>query len=162
MITISYHLKTWHCQYVTGLGYGPINTSVTAITQRNLPGKSKLAATVELIGSIVGFIISPYMVRLLVNEYGWRWALRFHGIIGVNLAVITWIMRTPVKTTAKDATPLFRKKLVKNFHGFLKLFTNVQFMIALVSHILFAVLAYYTVNTVLLLYLSAAFTLLAR
>ena len=45
-------------------------------------------------------------------------------------------MRTPVKTSSNDATPSFRKKVVKNFQGFLKLFTKVQFMIAQVSNIL--------------------------
>ena len=124
------------CLPVAGCGAACMASSVTVIMQRNMPGKSALSSNLELIGNSFGIIVSPIVIQFLVDQYGWRWAMRYHSIIGVNLAIIAWILRTPSSVSADKAKLSFCRKFASNMKGLRHLFTNGLFLTAILSNIL--------------------------
>ena len=117
-----------------------INIAVVVITQHNFPGKPALAANFEMLGASLSTAVAPLITQFLVDQYGWRWAMRYHGIIGVNLAVVSWIMRTPQKPeSATDSKLSFCQKMSSTFKGLLQLFTSVLFVLAALSECLYLI-----------------------
>ena len=121
-----------------GTGNACMSSSVTVITQRNFPKLSALASNLESIGGSLGIMLSPLLIFLLIQQYGWRWAMRFHAIIGLNIAVVSWILRTPkVVQSARDQNLTFVRKFIVNIKNLSLMFGDMDYVIGLISHILF-------------------------
>ena len=89
-------------------------------------------------GASVGIMLTPLLILFLIQQYGWRWAMRFHALIALNIAVISWIMRVPIPDeTAKKANQTFGRKIINNIKSLFLMFTDFYFVVALISHLLF-------------------------
>ena len=131
---------------VSGCGNACIDSAITVITQHSFRGKSHLASNLDLIGASLAFMISPVAIQALVDEYGWRWTMRLHAVLGLNMAAIAWLMRTPKSRTASQskqdestnqAQKSSAQRFLDNMKGILTLCTNIPFMLATLSNVFY-------------------------
>ena len=125
---------------LSGIGNACVASSITVIIQRSFPAHSALAAALELIGASVGIILSPLVIYYLIEEYGWRWAMRYHGLIGLNIAVMSWLLRTPEDEnrdkSTMDKQPSFLERFTDNLRSLREMLRNPHYVLCLISNIL--------------------------
>ena len=83
------------CFYLTGIGFGVVNTLCLSLPASHFDRHRDLALGIAAAGNGVGALVMPVVYEALINIAGWRVLMLYSGAIVLQLLPFTMLLRPP-------------------------------------------------------------------